>query len=170
MSVLKSLAKFFATRFLTQDEIQELAPQTDIQIANTANSYLRKTAQLLSTASREYQQVLSSAESFILNHHKASSLSQMCRSYVRRNSKPDYYIMAVIGQQLEAHITSNGGYTTGGEAGQLLQSVNDDVAKALAETNVIKRRSIVRDAVKREVVGISADRAAVITELLLAKV
>lgn len=169
MSILKDIAKSLATRFLSATEIQELAPQSKTQVAVSANGYFRREAGLLDRTSKEYVDALTSAEGFILSHYKASSFIQMCRSFVRRNSKPEYYLVAAIGQIIaEARGTIDpSGVTSGGEAGQFVEEIRLDITAAHAETNVIKKRSILRKAIQAKLPELTGDRVEALVGMIL---
>jgi hypothetical protein len=171
MSVIKTVVRALANRFLPKDELltEALAARSKEDVAGEATLYIRRSAPLLDRTGQEYKKAVTAAEELLLSHHNASSLAQLCRSHVRKNSKPEYYFIAVIGQLIDQHNTANGigSVVPGGEAGELIAKITGALTQAKEQTNFIKRRSIIREAVKAELPGITADRAAAITELLL---
>lgn len=171
MSAIKSVVKFFADRFLTKEDLLPdlLAQQDFAERADSAIGFFKKEAGLLTPGSRSYDAAVLAATDLLLTHYRAGSFAQLCRSQVRKNAQPDYYAIATIGQIIDAHNKDVGivNHTVGGEAGALLTQINDALVEAKAETNFIKRRSIVRKAIIAWLPGISSDRAAQLVELSL---
>lgn len=173
MSAIKSVVKFLADRFLTKEDLLPglLAQQNPAERANSAISFYKREAALLQQGSKAYNDAVKAAEDLLVTHYRASSFVQLCRSQVRKTAKPEYYAIATIGQIIEAHKAENREVdvtpVVGGEASALLSSINDALIAAKAETNFIKRRSIVRRAILAQLPGISSDRSAQLTELAL---
>ena len=172
MSVIKSAVKFLADRFLTKEDLLPglLAQQDVAERADSAVTFFKKEAALLTVGSRSYNAAITAAEDLLITHYRASSFNQLCRSQVRKTAKPEYYAIAVIGQIVDAHNKDAGilSEVVGGEAGALLTAIKDALVEAKAETNFIKRRSIVRKAIVAWLPGVTSDRAAQLTELTLA--
>lgn len=177
MSVIKTVVKYLANRFLTKEDLLPglLAQQTVGENADMAIGFFKKEAPLLSPGSKEYTGALAAATDLLLTHYRAGSFLQLCRSQVRRNSAPEYYAIAAMGKIIADH---NAEPTTaanqdaaqlvsGGEAGQLLTSIALALTEARTEGNFIKRRSIVRKAIIAQLPCLNSDRAAQLTELAL---
>lgn len=167
---VKSIIQSIARYFLAEDDIRELLPEvTQHQRALDNNVYMRRTAVLLGRDTKEYKLGLQAAEDFLLEHHGANSVMQMCRSIVRKNASPNYYLTAALGNLIERHYETTGRKpeTTGGEAGALLAKIEPSVVEAASEKNFIKKRAIVRKAVAAHFGDLDTDTQAAIVELVL---
>lgn len=171
MSLIQSAVRSLANRFLPKDELlaEALAARSKEDVAGEARLYIRRSAPLLERTSKEYAQAVTAAEELLLSHYSASSFPQLCRSFVRKNAKPEYYLIAAIGQIIEAYnaerdITSS---VSGGEAGALLANIAIEIEQAKAEKNFIKKRSILRAGVTKWLEGIDSARAAALSEMIL---
>lgn len=176
MSAIKSVVKYLANRFLTKEDLLPdlLAQQSDVERATSAITFFKKEAPLLTPGTKEYVAAISVAQDLLLSHYRAGSFLQLCRSQTRKNSQPEYYAIATMGQIIAAHnaepttaAASTSHLVSGGEAGVLLAQLALPLADAKAEGNFIKRRSIVRKAIVAALPGLTSDRAAALTELAL---
>ncbi|ABY63106.1 hypothetical protein ST201phi2-1p279 [Pseudomonas phage 201phi2-1] len=171
MSLIQSIAKTIYTTFVPENVRQEEATAilSDNNRASMALSYIGKEAATLDHSSQEYKRALGAAEALVLLHNRASSFTQMCRSMVRRTSTDSYYVTAVLGNLVykTESLASGQTSTQGGEADKLLKAIAVEVAAAKEEKSFIKRRSIIRNAVKRELPTMTADDLSLAVELIL---
>lgn len=168
--MINSFVKRIAAHFLTQADLKSLvlADDQQTQIANTL-AFINRTSKEAIKNSSAYVALKYAVEAFVVKAHGANSFAQMCRSYVRDNSTTDYYLIAAIGSVITAYQMEAGtlAKSPGGEAGHLIAAINTTIREAKDVKNYIKRRALVSSAVKTELPGIDAGRAATITELLL---
>lgn len=168
--MINNFVKRIAAHFLSQADLKSLVVADDLQtqVAN-AQAFISKIGKECVKDSSAYTALKFTTEAFVVKAHDANSFAQMCRSYVRDNSAPDYYLVAAIGTLIVAHQMEAGTLSKvpGGEAGKLSIAIKQTLNEAKDVKNYIKRRALVNNAVKAELPGIDAGRSAAITELLL---
>jgi len=170
MSIIQSIAKSIYNTFVPENVRQEEA--TAILSNNNrvamALGYFSKEAATLDHSSQEYKRALGAAEGLVLLHHRATSLNQMARSLVRRTSSDEYFLNVVLGNLVYAE-TSKGGVppTKGGEAQKLVDAIVKDIVAAKEEKSFVKRRSILRAAIKRELPELGVDELSLAVEVIL---
>ena len=171
MSLIQSAVRSLANRFLPKDELltEALAARSQSDVASEASLFFRRSAPLLDRDRSDYKLAVGAAEELLLSHYGESSFPQLCRSQVRKTAKPEYYLIAAIGQIVEAHAAEKGNIdpVAGGEAAALLGAIKSEISDAHAEKNFIKKRSIIRAGVTKWLEGISSARAAALTEMVL---
>lgn len=170
MSVIKTVVKYFATRYLTKDDLPELLARTQAERTADTVAFLKRDAALLSPTDANYKATVGAAEDLLIAHNRASSWFHLCRQVVRRSTPRSYYTMAVIGQQIEAYNIDKLGvgdtYQAGGEAGKLLDAIQTELDAAKGIRNPISRRSIIRNAIKTQLPDLSSDSLALLVELV----
>lgn len=168
--MINSLVKRIAAHFLSQADLKSLVNEDSAKVKHSsAVAYITTILSKSEKGSLEYKELNRMANDFVVKSHDANSFAQMCRSYVRDNSAPDYYLVAAIGNVIVAHQMETGtlAKVPGGEAGKLNIAIKQTLNEAKDVKNYIKRRALVNNAVKAELPGIDAGRSATITELLL---
>lgn len=177
MSAIKTVVKYLADKFLTKEDLLPglLALQTKEDRAAEAISFFRKEAPNLIPGTHEYETAVYAAEDLLLSHFKVGSFVDLCRNQTYKFASDTYYAKATINQIIEAHfyedalpgtVTSSTDPITGA-ATVFIANLAEALAAAKAESNYIKRRSIVRKAIVANLPGLSSDRAGQLTELAL---
>lgn len=169
MSILKSIATSLYRFVTTEAERQAnaVAELSDESRATLARTYFAKEVPLLDRGTLTYSKALTVAEDIVITHHNASSFVQMCRSVVRRNSSANYFQMVALGNLIRPQLEAVEGTPIGGEAGELLQSIDSQIKAAAAERNPIKRRSILRNAINERVKGLDSNQLSFAVELVI---
>lgn len=170
MNLFKDFARAIYAFATTEKERQAdyLAELSAENRASIAVGYFSKDAALLERSSKEYTRALSAAEGLVLTHHRASSFNQLCRSYVRRNSGATYFQTVALGDLVRSVGDVNEGTHTGGEASKLLEAIRAELEAAREEKSFVKRRSLIGNALKREVPALNSDQRNLAIELIIA--
>lgn len=153
MSIVKSFAKaVYNFAFSEAERVAEIKPLlSDADRCAIATGYLARDAKVLDRNSLEYRKLLQLSEDLVVLHSGKSSFNQMARSHVRANSGSNYYITAALGRILDQHFPFNEQTAVGGESVSLTHLIGEEVKAAKEERNPIKRRSIIRKAIKAQV-------------------
>lgn len=154
MTILKKIAKVIYTTFVPEDERRAVA-MTELTLSDRAvisNKHLNKDVVSLEHSDGIYLNAVKSAEELVLLHHKAGSLIKLCDQYLRQYSSVSYFKNATL-----SHLVSD----------EQRAKIVHDLAVAIDEKSFVKRRSIVRGALKREVPELDTDQLSLAVELVL---
>lgn len=169
MSIIKSIAKAVYSYAFTEAERKEEGKLllSDADRFAIAQGYIARDGKLLDQGSLEFRKIRTLAEDFVTFAAKASSFTQMCRSQVRQNSGENYYLVAAVGRILEKHLPYSKAEVKGGETSSLLLSCSEAIEQAKAERNPIKRRALIRKAVKAQVKNLEGTELELIVDAVL---
>lgn len=163
MTILKTFAEYLYTKFVPANErkAKVLVNLTEADREAIAYTFFRKEAPLFERGSRSYNQAHQITEDFILQHHKASNFTMLCRSHTRRNSPNSYFLQVALSNLL----TSDGTPTS--KATEIIERLKVAQVEANKERNVIKRRSVIRNVIKQEYPNLTGEQLSLAVELVL---
>lgn len=170
MKLFRNLAKSLYEAVVPEAERQEAAIATisDAQRTQLAITFFGRDTVLLDRNGQTYQRAKQAAEDFIVSHHRASSISQVHRKEFTRAESDDYVQAVVLGNLLSKDTAADLSATPVSLTNQLFGKIEEDVKAARREKSFIKRRSIIRNAIKREVPSLNSDDLTLAVELVIA--
>lgn len=169
MKLIKDIARSLYTAVTPEAEQRShaLGTLTSEDQHQLAIAHFAKGVPLLIKSSSAYTRAVNVAQDLVVADRGASSFQQMCRRHVRRAASPGYFEIVALGQLIRSVTDLDEGEVEGGEAGGLMGAIRPVVEAALAEKSFVKRRSLVRAAIKEQVPGLDADQLSFAVELVL---
>lgn len=170
MKLFRNLAKSLYETFVPEAERQAAAVVTitDADRAQLAITFFGREAALLERGSQTYQRAKQAAEDLLVSHHGVSTIHQVHRKEFTRVTEDDFVQAMVIGNLVAKDTATDLSATPVSLTNQLLGKIGDDVEAARREKSFIKRRSIIRNAIKREVPSLNSDDLTLAVELVIA--
>lgn len=170
MKLFRNLAKSLYEAVVPEAERQATALTTisDTQRAQLAITFFGREAALLERSDQTYQRAHRAAEDFIVSHHYEGSIRQVHRKEFTRTAEDDYVQAMVLGNLLSKDDAVDLAATPVSLSNQLFGKIEEDVKAARLEKSFIKRRSIIRNAIKREVPSLNSDDLTLAVELVIA--
>ncbi len=172
MSTLKSIAQWFADKFLTKEDLLPglLEQMSQQEVATFIRTKLSKEIPSgYDRYSKAYKDALAGAENMLVAHHSVDGMGHLSRVLVRETSPQSFFTRTLIDKILQEHIAEADGSTTGDNVAVqlLLEKVADARKEAEAEKNYVKKRAVVRKAVTAAYPKLGTDRTGLVTELVL---
>lgn len=168
MTFLKNIIKALYNRFVSVEERQAdaMLQLPKDKIGELAITYFKIEVPRMKLFDKRYKDAYQAAESVVLFDNNTTSFSKMCRDFVRKSSSDDFYLIST----LDNLVASVDGFPAqpGNEGSLLMTLITGDVELAKHEKSFIKRRSIIRNAIKTQVPGLNADQLNLAVELVLA--
>lgn len=170
MKLFRNLAKSLYEAVVPEADRQAtaLTTITDEQRAQLAITFFGREAALLDRGGQTYKRAKQAAEDLIVSHHSASSIGQVHRKEFARIESDDYVQAVVLGNLLSKDTAVDLSATPVSLTNQLFGKIEEDVKAARIEKSFIKRRSIIRNAIKREVPSLNSDDLTLAVELVIA--
>lgn len=170
MKLFRNLAKSLYETFVPEADRQADAVTaiTDIDRARLAIMFFGREASLLDRSSQTYQRAHQAAEDFIVSHHSAVSISHVHRKEFTRTVEDDFVQAMVLGNLVAKSPDVSLSATPVSLANQLFGKIDADVQTARLEKSFVKQRSILRNAIKRELPTLNSTDLSLAVELVIA--
>lgn len=170
MKLFRNLAKSLYEAVVPEIDRQAEAAKiiSDADRAKLAVTFFGREAALLERNSLIYKQARQAAEDLIVSHHGARSIGQVHRTEFTRIVEDDFLQAMVLGNLIAKDSAVELGATPVSLSNELFGKIAADYDTARLEKSFVKQRSIIRNAIKREVPTLDSGNLSLAVELVIA--
>lgn len=172
MSVLKSISKYFASKFLTKDDLlPELLDQmTQQEVGTFIRAKLSKDIPAgYDRYSKGYIDALHGAQNLVLTHYGVATISDLAYAKIHEFAGYNWFARVAIDKILQQNDRDNSEAVAenGVSVTWLLHCIDEARKEADVENNYVKKRALIRKAVSTARPKLGTDKVGLVTELVL---